>query len=147
MQGKKYQNTVKLRLIAAALLTWFLVQCGQNPRTGSQPAQDGIRTRDASDPVDRHADHLIFTRHARCRMDCRHITEKEIREVLEEGTINYNKSEPDSHPDPKYAMEGYTKEGQHLRIVFAVPVRKGGESSLVVVTCIELGVEWQCDCH
>jgi len=61
---------------------------------------------------------------------------------------NYKKSEPDAHPDPKYALEGYTKEGQHLRIVFAVPTgRRGGESSLVVVTCIELGVEWQCDCH
>jgi uncharacterized protein YdhG (YjbR/CyaY superfamily) len=76
-------------------------------------------------------------------MDCRHITEKEIREILEEGEINYRKSEPDAHPDPKYAMEGYTREGQHLRIVFAVP-RAG--NSLVVVTCIELGVEWQCDC-
>jgi len=81
-------------------------------------------------------------------MDCRHITEKEIREVLEEGEINYKKSEPDAHPDPKYALEGITKEGQHLRIVFAIPAGKGdGESSLVVVTCIELGVEWQCDCH
>jgi len=81
-------------------------------------------------------------------MDCRHITEKEIREILEQGEINYKKSEPDSHPDPKYAMEGYTQEGQHLRIVFAVPNgRRAGESSLVVVTCIELGVEWQCDCH
>ncbi|HEY8967915.1 MAG TPA: DUF4258 domain-containing protein [Puia sp.] len=104
--------------------------------------------RQTTQPVDRHADHLILTRHARCRMDCRHITEKEIREILEEGEINYKKSEPDAHPDPKYALEGYTKEGQHLRIVFAVPTgRRGGESSLVVVTCIELGVEWQCDCH
>jgi hypothetical protein len=74
-------------------------------------------------------------------MDCRHITEKEVREILEKGEINYNKSEPNSHPDPKYAMEGYTVEGQHLRIIFA-PETKG----LVVITCIELGVEWQCDC-
>ena len=60
-------------------------------------------------PIDRHASRLILTRHARCRMDCRHITEKEIREVLEEGEINYRKSEPDAHPDPKYALEGYTQ--------------------------------------
>jgi len=80
-------------------------------------------------------------------MDCRHITEREIREILEEGEINYRKSQPDGHPDPKYALEGYTKEGQHLRVVFAVPAgRPGTEHSLVVVTCIELGVEWQCDC-
>ena len=124
----KYQNTVKLRLIT---ILWVLVAC-------RQPAQ----------PIDRHVAHLTLTRHAKCRMDCRHITEKEIREILEEGEINYKKSEPDAHPDPKYAMEGYTKEGQHLRIVFAVPSGgREGESSLVVVTCIELGVEWQCDCH
>lgn len=80
-------------------------------------------------------------------MDCRHITEKEIREILEGGEINYRKSQPDGHPDPKYALEGYTKEGQHLRIVFAVPTgRPETAHSLVVITCIELGVEWQCDC-
>ena len=75
-------------------------------------------------------------------MACRHINEKEIREILEEGEINYSKSEPSAHPDPKYALEGYTKEGQHLRIIFA-PSQRG----MVVITCIELGVEWQCDCN
>ncbi|MBN8856144.1 MAG: hypothetical protein BGO55_08235 [Sphingobacteriales bacterium 50-39] len=126
---------MKIRPIIGVLFVMLLVRCGQ---TG--PADGG--------PVDRHVSHLILTRHARCRMDCRHITEKEIREILEQGEINYKKSEPDSRPDPKYALEGFTKEGQHLRIVFAVPAGRGGrESSLVVVTCIELGVEWQCDCH
>ncbi len=96
----------------------------------------------AGDPINRHAGHLIYTRHARCRMGCRHITETEVREILEKGEINYRKSEPYSHPDPKYALEGYTREGQHLRIVFA-PSGRG----LVVITCIELDVEWQCDCN
>src|SRR5579885_2448681 len=99
---------VKFRLLLGGLLVMLFVGCGQTGQTGG-------------DPVDRHVSHLILTRHARCRMDCRHITEKEIREILEEGEINYKKSEPDAHPDPKYALEGYTKEGQHLRIVFAVP--------------------------
>ena len=94
-----------------------------------------------NEPLNRHA-HLIYTHHARCRMDCRHITEKEVSEILERGTINYSKSEPDAHPDPKYAFEGYTVEGQHLRIVFA-PSR----SDVVVITCIELGVEWECHCN
>jgi hypothetical protein len=93
-------------------------------------------------PVNRQESRLIYTRHARCRMDCRHITETEVREILEKGEIDYRKSEPDARPDPKYAFEGITKEGQHLRIIFA-PSSRG----LVVITCIELGVEWQCDCH
>lgn len=85
---------------------------------------------------------LIFTRHARCRMDCRHITAREIHEVLDNGNINYGKSEPESRPDPKYAVEGYTAEQQHLRIIIAPENAK-----LIVITCIELGVEWSCHCN
>jgi hypothetical protein len=97
--------------------------------------------RSGNEPFDRHG-YLILTKHARCRMDCRHITQKEIREILDEGTINYAKSEPDAHPDPKYAIEGFTDEKQHLRIIIAPEGPK-----LIVITCIELGVEWQCDCN
>jgi hypothetical protein len=96
----------------------------------------------ANGPINRHESHLIYTRHAKCRMDCRHINEAEIKEILEKGDINYAKSEPNGYPDPKYALDGYTVEGQHLRIVFATS-KKG----LIVITCIELGVEWQCDCN
>ena len=125
-------NVLSALLVSAAAL----IGCGQS----------STQTVEGS-PIDRHVSRLILSRHAHCRMDCRHITEREIREILEEGEINYRKSQPDGHPDPKYALEGYTKEGQHLRVVFAVPAgRPGTEHSLVVVTCIELGVEWQCDC-
>ena len=92
-------------------------------------------------PFDPHAS-LVLTRHARCRMDCRHITIKEIHEILDSGTINYSKSEPDARPDPKYAMEGFTSERQHLRIILAP---EGGK--LVIITCMELGVEWACSCN
>ena len=97
--------------------------------------------RSGNEPFDRHG-YLILTKHAHCRMDCRHITMKEIREILDKGTINYAKSEPDAHPDPKYALEGLTDEKQHLRIIIASEGAK-----LIVITCIELGVEWQCDCN
>jgi len=75
-------------------------------------------------------------------MDCRHINEKEVKEILETGEINYSKSEPNSHPDPKYAFEGRTVEGQHLRIVFAP-----SKNDIIVITCIELDVEWECHCN
>jgi hypothetical protein len=92
-------------------------------------------------PFDRNG-RLVFTRHARCRMDCRHITEKEIHEILDDGTINYTKSEPKARPDPRYAVEGYTDEQQHLRIIIAPEEKK-----LIVITCIEIGVEWSCQCN
>jgi hypothetical protein len=93
------------------------------------------------EPFNRRAE-LVFTRHARCRMDCRHITAVEIHEVLDNGIINYGKSEQDSRPDPKYAVEGYTAEQQHLRIIVAPENAK-----LIIITCIELGVEWSCHCN
>jgi Domain of unknown function (DUF4258) len=95
----------------------------------------------SDEPFNRHGE-LVFTRHARCRMDCRHITVQEIEEILDKGDINYSKSEPDARPDPKYAIEGYSEEHQHLRIIVA-PERE----KLIVITCIELGVEWSCHCN
>ena len=94
-----------------------------------------------NEPFNRRSE-LVFTKHARCRMDCRHITTKEIHEVLNNGSINFSKSEPNSRPDPKYAVEGYTAENQHLRIIVAPE-----ETKLIIITCIELGVEWSCHCN
>ena len=90
--------------------------------------------------INRNIDHLIITRHARCRMDCRHITIPEIKEILHDGNINYNKSQPNDNRGPKYALEGYTHERQHLRIIFAPE-----NESMVVVTCIDLDNEWACE--
>jgi hypothetical protein len=91
---------------------------------------------------DRQAGKLIFTRHARCRMACRHIDESEVQEILEKGTVNDRKSEPAARPDPKYALEGRTHDGQQVRIVFA-PTNRG----MVVITVIDLETDWTCNCN
>ena len=75
-------------------------------------------------------------------MGCRHIDESEVKEILQKGSINYAKSEPYDKPDPKYALEGITRDGQEVRIVFA-PSKKG----MVVITVIDLKEEWQCACN
>jgi hypothetical protein len=63
---------------------------------------------------------LIYTKHARCRMDCRHISEADIRELLREGHINEAKSQQNESPCPTYAIEeDRHKDGVRLRIVFA----------------------------
>lgn len=96
----------------------------------------------ASDEViDRHPGKLIYTKHARCRMDCRHIDEAEVEEILANGRINYRKSEPAGRPDPKYALEGNTRDGQQVRIIFA-PAKRG----MVVITVIDLDTDWSCNC-
>lgn len=88
---------------------------------------------------DRNKEDLVITKHAKCRMDCRHITRDELKEILHNGNINYNKSELNSPRGSKYALEGYTSRHQHLRIIFAPEV-----NDLVVVTCIDLDTQWQC---
>jgi len=85
---------------------------------------------------------LYYTKHAKCRMDCRHITEREIREVLERGIVDERKSNPQDKPCPTYAIEARTDEGQHLRIVFATCT-----DEVKVVTCIDLDHDFECDCY
>lgn len=102
----------------------------------------GSFIREDNKDFDRNAGSIIYTKHALCRMGCRKIDEDEVREILKEGRINYGKSEPNDKPDPKYALEGVTRDGQEVRIIFA-PSSKG----MVVITVIDLKQEWQCDCN
>jgi hypothetical protein len=110
----------------------------RNPNAA--PGRENPRAEE-DDVINRHPDRLIYTKHARCRMNCRHIDEAEVQEILQQGRINYRKSEPAGRPDPKYALEGTTHDGQQVRIVFA-PAKRG----MVVITVIDLDTEWSCDC-
>ncbi|MGZ4118587.1 MAG: DUF4258 domain-containing protein, partial [Bacteroidia bacterium] len=91
---------------------------------------------------------LEFSEHAACRMQCRHITEAEIREILGKGEtkgsgkVNYNKSNVHEKPYPTYAIEGVTAGGKNLRIVIA-----DCDTISKVVTTIDLKMENDsCDC-
>ncbi|MGN6194745.1 MAG: DUF4258 domain-containing protein [Ginsengibacter sp.] len=100
-----------------------------------------VRNNDANESF-RDATHLILTKHVECRMDCRHITEEEIKEILKTGKVNYRKSGIGSKGDSTFALEGYSHENQHIRVVVA-PESDG----LVVITCIDLDKEWPCNCY
>lgn len=85
---------------------------------------------------------INYTKHARCRMDCRKVSEQEVQQILQEGNINYKKSDVNGKEcNRKYAVEGYSKDKQHLRIVFA-PC----QNEVTVITCIDLDTEWECNC-
>ena len=81
-----------------------------------------------------------FTKHARCRMECRSITQKEVKEIVRKAEVNYAKSELDAAQGPKYALEGTTtQDKQHVRIIVA-PKQK----HLSIVTVIDLDKDWEC---
>ncbi|MEI9911430.1 MAG: hypothetical protein WDO71_18300 [Bacteroidota bacterium] len=60
---------------------------------------------------------------------------------MQNGKINYNKSNVEARPCPAYALEGVTKDDQLVRIVF-------GQCDLKtkVITVIDLNTDWSCDC-
>ncbi|MBS1730960.1 MAG: DUF4258 domain-containing protein [Bacteroidetes bacterium] len=96
----------------------------------------------ASHGLNRNPAHITYSKHAKCRMSCRHIDESEVLEILHQGKINYAKSDlkgDDCHK--KYAVEGTTHDHQHVRIIFAPCT-----AEMTVVTVIDLGKEWSCDC-
>ncbi len=88
------------------------------------------------------SERLTYTRHARCRMDCRYISEEEVAYILRNGKVNKRKSKPHDAPCPTYALEGVTpKDKQEVRIVFAAC-----DDATKVITTIDLGNEYQCHC-
>jgi hypothetical protein len=140
-------------LIAAVLLFVFIKknqrgEAAQKPKTEQT---EGRITVPAILPADekaeevegfnRNINNLVFSKHAKCRMDCRKIDESEVREILKSGKINYKKIQSDKR-GKTYPVEGYTHDKQHVRIVFAPK----GDDALVVVTVIDLETEWKCDC-
>jgi len=90
---------------------------------------------------DRRISYLQYSNHAKCRMQCRHITQEEVEETMRVGKINYNKSDIQNSRCPRYALEEITKDNQRVRIVFA---QCNGFTE--VVTVIDLDNEWTCDC-
>jgi hypothetical protein len=125
-------KTFVKQLVGFLSILWFLITGCQQPESAANDEEI----------LSRNPATLVYTKHARCRMNCRHIDESEVQEILKQGRINYRKSEPAARPDPKYALEGTTHDGQHVRIVFA-PARRG----TVVITVIDLDTEWACHCR
>ena len=142
---KKYLPVIFL--IAAAALLFYIKsnQRGKFPQNPNVEPHTNIpapvtTNTDNTVPFNRHVAHLIYTKHARCRMECRHIDESEVNEILEEGKLNPNKIE-ESDKGKSYPLEGITHDKQHVRIVFAPK-----NENLVVVTVIDLDTDWPCDC-
>lgn len=141
-------------LLIAALAIWYIKshQRGHyyvNPSTEQQGRSDmndtisAVTNTDNStgDDFNRAANKIIYSRHARCRMECRHIDENEIKEILKDGKVNEHKIESDDR-GKTYPLEGIA-EGHHLRIVFAPK----DNNAVEVVTCIDLDTDWPCDCQ
>ncbi len=129
-----------------AVLTLAIRRCNN---TSQPPVSIGKKTTTDSKinapgqvKFDRSATNLFFTKHAKCRMKCRHISQQEVKDILVNGTIDYNKSDLNDPRGPSYAVEGMTKDRQKVRIIFAPK-----QQHLTVVTVIDLEQEYVCNCN
>ncbi len=135
MNFKKLQPFIFIAILAIA--TFFIRNCrGENKSSDNKEIKN-------SRGLDRNPSTINYSKHAKCRMDCRTITESEIKQVLTSGIINYSKSDlKKSDCTKRYAVDGYSKDGQHIRIVVA-PC----SDELTVITCIDLDKDWECHCE
>lgn len=123
------------------VLFLFYKQCKKNQTTANTKYKKENTSQKSSGGLDRNPSAINYSKHAKCRMDCRHIDESEVREILQNGKINYRKSEIKTDCGSKYAVEGLTHDQQRVRIIFA-PC----QTEVTVVTVIDLGTEWSCAC-
>lgn len=135
--NKKYIPYIVL--LAAALLLWY-VKKNQRGSFNRPPSVDMTVPATENQPFNRNIGNISYSKHARCRMACRHIDESEVQEILKDGKLNERKVESDER-GTTYPLEGVTHDQQHVRIVFAPKARE-----IVVVTVIDLDKEWPCDC-
>ena len=127
-------------LIAAALLL-FYVKKKQRGHLPERPKTDVTIPVVANDEINRSPSRIIYSRHARCRMECRYIDESEVKEILQTGVVNASKIH-ENEKGKTYPLEGITHDKQHVRIVFAPKENDAVE----VVTCIDLDNDWPCNC-
>jgi hypothetical protein len=120
-------------------LALFLVKRFQHK--GATPPDVSDTGLNRNHGFDRRTTYLEYTKHAKCRMDCRQISQSEVEEIMRDGKINYAKSNVKATPCPSYALEGITHDDQRVRIVYGQCDQK-----TKVITVIDLDKEWSCDC-
>lgn len=134
-------------MLGVAVLMYLIRHFGSGQASPSKSPAESNTPASASKSYEKQilqelASHkLYFTQHAKCRMDCRHIDESEIKDIMQRGHINERKSDPQDAPCPTYALEGNTKDGQEVRIVLGAC-----DNETKVITVIDLGKDHVCNC-
>jgi hypothetical protein len=134
-------------IILLAIAVFAIKKWQQKTEPGPKPKTTNNRKDPGSNPTnrdrgfDRRISFLQYSNHAKCRMQCRHISQAEVEQIMQDGEINYTKSDLKNARCPRYAVEGLTKDDQRVRIVYAQC-----NESTTVVTVIDLGTDWSCDC-
>lgn len=144
---KKAAPLILILILAAVLLVIRNCQSAKQPEIRKKTTTTDTRRKENEAAVnrdlgfDRRINFLEYSSHAKCRMQCRKISQAEVEEIMQDGKINYNKSDLQNARCPRYAVEGITQDNQRVRIVYAQCNDK-----TEVVTVIDLNTDWTCHC-
>jgi hypothetical protein len=129
-------------LMTLALLVFVIRRC-QNVRSEHRTTRTESRAgaENRKRGFDRTLARIEYTEHARCRMKCRKISQEDVEDIIRSGNINYHKSDVNDRPCPTYAVQGYTRDREHLRVIFGQC-----EGRTKVITCYNLEEEFECHC-
>ena len=145
MMNAQLRKAGPLILVVILAVVLFAIRQFRNAENITGPAtnskNNNSSTTDRDRGFDRRVSYLEYSKHAKCRMDCRKISPSEVEAIMKAGKINYNKSDIQNSRCPRYAVEGVTTDDQKVRIVFAQCNEK-----TVVVTVVDLDTEWSCNC-
>ncbi len=141
---------IGLLLVAVFVIREFQSSNGPVPNptitNNNKPKDPASNPTDRDKGFDRRTTLLEYSNHAKCRMQCRKISQAEVQEIMRDGKINYSKSDLQSRKlsgarCPRYAVEGVTSDDQRVRIVYAQC-----NESTTVVTVIDLETDFECHC-
>jgi len=71
---------------------------------------------------------IVFSKEALKSMDCREFNTEDIKSLLKKGSVNIGKSEVHARPIPIFAVDGYTKNKHHLRLI----IENGRDTSRIM---------------
>ena len=85
---------------------------------------------------------LFFPENTLCKMKCRDINEEGVKDILKNGSVNFQESDIHDAPCPSYAIEGEISGNKKVRIIFT-----SFDSVTEVTTAINLsGRNDSCSC-
>jgi hypothetical protein len=138
----KWVPYLLILVMAAAVIIIKTTKNKDQPTvTNNKPKDPAGNNTNRDKGFDRRISLIEYSNHARCRMQCRHISQTEVEETMQEGKINYDKSDLQNARCPRYTVEAVTRDNQRVRIVYAQCNR-----STTIVTVIDLGTDYDCDC-
>lgn len=123
-------SLIQLIIILVLMSAFFYLACQNGKEYSVKSNKESFRNK----PVQ-------YTKHARCLMSCKHISENDIEELISKGKLNTKECFPKDKPCPTFAVEGLTADSQNVRVIV-------GEcaGAARVITVIDLAKERKCNC-